>query len=557
MLGRAPGVKLLVTSRARLNVSGEHVFRLGPLDGGDAARLFALRARAAGGELDPASAGELEAVCDRLERVPLALELAAAQLRVFSLGELLAHLDQRISYLTGGPRDAPERQQTLRATLDWSYELLPPGARELLAALSVFHGGFTQQSAWAVCAPQDSPRAAEFVDALGVLVDHSLVYRAEQADGTTRFQMLETIREYAAHRLTSSDDPAGRHARHFVEFAERANDQIDGPDQAVWLARMKVEHDNFNAALAWALDGHDLELGVALAAALGQRYYWLAGHRREGACMLERVLACQPPASDALARLLTSLAVLARHWDSEAALRHAERARAIATRSNDPKLGAWCTLIHALVLDWARESQGARELYEQAAKLAKSCGDRWVQCAATINLANLALLSGDYHRASRLATDALATAHHLDPISAITIHCVRCVAEVRLGRNREAVEAVRDGLHHVDGVDAAAVVRTGWIRACASVAARAGSAERSARLFGHDELICETNGLRLDPAEERDLHDAHLILRAKLYPDVLASAWQHGRSISSDQAVAEVVEEFGGRPAERSAGLDG
>jgi hypothetical protein len=306
---------------------------------------------------------------------------------------------------------------------------------------------------------------------------------------------------------------------------------------------MKKEHDNLNAALAWSLDGHDLDLAVSLAAALGRHYFRYAGNRREAARTLEHVVACQPPPSPSLAWLLISLAVFEKHWDVRSALACSEQAYAIAATTGSLELRAACALTCGVGCERLGQSERAQEFYEEATELAHACGDGWTECAGTVNLANLALGSADYPRAGALSEAALALSHHVDPMSQVTIHCLRSVTEVRLRRESDAIATVRDAIHSVRMLDLPPIAVSEWVRTCAIVATRAGNAERAARPFGHDEFLRERNETRLDPTDERELNEALKILKAKLYAD-LSSAWQHGRSMSTTDALAEVHKEF-------------
>jgi predicted ATPase len=558
LLGLAPGLKLLVTSRVLLRLSGEHAFPVGPLVRDDAVALFAERARAANGEFDLAAvAGDVGAVCERLDRVPLALELAAARLRVLSPRDLLERLDRRLAYLTGGPEDAPERHRTLRATLDWSYELLPATARELLAALSVFQGGFTVEAAGAVCAPEGVSEV-ELVDAIGVLVDHSLLQRAEGAPGAgrgVRLWMLETVREYAVERLAArgaTDELVRRHADYYLDLAQQGNVGLAGADQRAWFARLEVEQHNLHAALMWTSDGHDRELAVSLAAALGRHYYRFHGDRRENARLIQRAIAGRPQPSSALALAATSLARLETHWDLPAARIHAEQGFAIAAEIHDPGLLAWCSLIRGVVVHVCGEHELAERQFQETIELARAAHDHATEGYATHNLANLALGRADYARASQLCADASPTIAALDSTTRLILTCLQANVSVHVGGGSRALADLRASLPLVENVPPATL--SVWLRACGVVLARVGSAERAARLLGQEEVLREGLNLGLDPTDRRELDEAIEILNARLYPGVLESAWRHGRSMSLEEAIAEVATELEGQQAdERSS----
>ena len=302
LLAAAPGLVVLVTSRAVLRLSGEHEFPVPPLpvppagaapDPGQLRRyasvdLFAERAHAAapGFELTGGNAAAVAEICRRLDGLPLALELAAARVRLLPPQALASRLDERFSLLTGGARDLPQRQQTLRNTLDWSFGLLPAGEQALFARLGVFAGPFSLPAAEAIGAGSpaggQAGRPGQVMDTLGALVDSSLV-RPQTRRDQPRFSLLETIREYARDRLRGSGDweqAHDRHAAYFLALAEPAAADLAGPGQLAWLDRLEAEHDNLRAAMSWLARHGPLEQAVHLSLAT-QRFWWLRGHAAE------------------------------------------------------------------------------------------------------------------------------------------------------------------------------------------------------------------------------------------------------------------------------------
>src|SRR5580693_4729886 len=307
LLRGCPNIVLLATSREPLGVDGEHVYRVPSMvtpaegDGADAirsaeaVRLFADRARQQGVRLswDPQAAEVTGRICRRLDGIPLAIELAAARLRVMPVAELDARLDQRFSILTGGSRSALPRQQTLLAMVDWSWELLTAAERHVLAGLSVFAGGFDLDAAEAVTAGE-IVRAAEVVGLLGALVDKNLV-QFEDADGVpARYRLQETLRQYAARKLenlgpAAADDARSAHRNQYLALAEAAAPQLVGRDQSQWLDRLDTELGNIRAAIAYSLGQRDPAPGLRLTTAL--REFWKArGHATEGIEALRSLL---------------------------------------------------------------------------------------------------------------------------------------------------------------------------------------------------------------------------------------------------------------------------
>jgi predicted ATPase len=324
LLGAAPGVVVLVTSRVVLRLSGEHEFPVPPLPVPPAGSrpdpeqlqryasvaLFTERARAAapGFELTGRNAEAVAEICRRLDGLPLAIELAAARVRLLPPQALLPRLGQQLSLLTSGARDLPERQRTLRSTLDWSYGLLSASEQVLFARLGVFAGPFSLPAAEAVGADAPDPGQAKepgpVLETLGSLVDSSLV-QADTRAGEPRFALLETIREYALERLGDGDwvQAHDRHAGYFLALAEPAAAEFAGPGQLAWLDRLEAEHDDLLAAMSWLVDQGPPEQALRLFSATW-RFWWLRGHAAEFARLGEQIVASSerlPPQQRAIA----------------------------------------------------------------------------------------------------------------------------------------------------------------------------------------------------------------------------------------------------------------
>jgi len=313
LLSACPGLRVLVTSRARLHLSGEHLYLVPPLRTPDPDRLPPLvdlaeipavallvqRARAAGSNvaLDATTAPALATLCRRLDGLPLAIELAAPRLVVLSPEMLVRRLTPRLRVLTDGARDLPERQQTLHATLEWSYALLSPGEQSLFRRLSIFAAGCTLAAAEAVAGLTSREEDAAFprrdaADRLKALIDKSLVYREMVAEDEPRFGMLETVREYGLQALAGGpeDEQARRaHAGYYLALAEEAEAALVGPEQVAWGERLEREHDNLRTALAWACGADDAAIGLRLAGALW-RFWSTRGHLSEGRRWLRATL---------------------------------------------------------------------------------------------------------------------------------------------------------------------------------------------------------------------------------------------------------------------------
>jgi predicted ATPase/DNA-binding SARP family transcriptional activator/Tfp pilus assembly protein PilF len=442
LLAACPKLTVLVTSRAALRVSGEHVYEVSPLatpdlgaldnaadstnvDGllaNDAVALFVARARAVRPEftLTPANAAAAATICVRLDGLPLALELAAARVRLLSAQDLRARLQPRLELLTGGPGDLPARQQTLRATLDWSYDLLDPVEQQLLARLAVFAGGFTLAAAEAVCGADDGLEWS-VLDGLTGLVANSLLRRDDQpsdADGVepaeaSRLRLLQTVREYAWERLQASgeaDAITGRHAAHFVALAEQAWPELWGADQERWFARLDREYDNLRAALTWAQTRPDPQLLVRLAGALGP--YWEArGQVSEAHRWLDAALAAQPASLWARARTLMakSRLLLLVEGDAAQAIAPLEESLTLFQDLNDARWTVVSTSHLAIALRQLGQHDRADARFDDSIQVARRHGDAWALSLALNNRGDDLLRErGDTARARPLLEESLA-----------------------------------------------------------------------------------------------------------------------------------------------------
>ena len=392
LLDATPSLRAMVTSRVSLHVSGEQVYPVPPLatppdeplrsaeevSEVESVRLFVERARSVRPdfELGRGNAAAVAEICRRLDGLPLAIELAASRLKVLSPEAILKRLGQRFELLTGGAADAPARQRTLRATIAWSYELLPPRERELLARCAVFSGGFGLDGARAVASHGDSEDA--LLEALGILVDHNLVIASVGHDGEPRFGILETIREFALAELPSGEATAvcDRHAHYCIQLAESAEAQLQGFEHARWLARLNEDLDNIRLARAWLFDQGDGERLGRLAAAMGTywRYY---GSIIEGRTWLGEALQRSEGASPAARAAVTMNAGwLEAVWgDLVRGQDLLEQALVLYEEVNDPRRIAQ-TLYHlGSTLTDLGEHAASRSHLERGLALAKGEGD--------------------------------------------------------------------------------------------------------------------------------------------------------------------------------------
>ena len=422
LLAAAPNLKILVTSRAALHVYGEHEFPVPPLALPDArslpsvevlseypaVALFVQRARAVKPdfELNRENALAVAEICSRLDGLPLAIELAAARVKVLSLSAIGTRLASRLQLLTGGSRDLPQRQQTLRAAIDWSYDLLNAAEQKLFRRLSVFVGGCTLEGVEAVCDTK-ADLDLDLLDGMASLVDKSLLQQVEQENGESRFVMLETIREYAREKLEASleEAPTRRaHAAYFLVLAEEEAADRGGAVGVEWLDRFGLEHNNFRAALEWLVSSGDADWGLRLGTALF-RFWETREYLAEGRDSLDKLLKLPAAAAPtkARARALFAGGVLANvQGDYTSGKPLLRESMDIARQLND-KQGVAVSLNALAVLALNQGDLAlAHSLSEDTLLAWREVGDLKAVARSLSNLANVVKLQGDYDRARSL-----------------------------------------------------------------------------------------------------------------------------------------------------------
>jgi predicted ATPase len=394
LLAAAPEVRVLVTSRATLALRSEQELVVPPLDLPDprrppdldalgrseAVRLFVERAQAVRPEfrLTTQSAPAVAEIAARLDGLPLAIELAATRTKILAPEQILPRLQRRLTLLTTGARTLPDRQRTLRGAIAWSHDLLPDPERRLFARLSVFAGGWTLESAEAVCGPGEL--GLDVLDGLTSLVDQSLVLRTEPTAGHPRFSLLETIREFGQERLAEDGDleqVRRRHAEHFLDLALAAEPHLTGADQGEWLDRCDLEQANLRAALRWAADAGQADRAQEAAGALW-RFWQQRGHLTEGRRRLEELLALPSGREPTPARAKALAGAGGIAWwqeDLAAARRFYEEALAIERRLGDPARTADALYNQAFVVAAEGDFEGAFRLFEESLELFRRAGD--------------------------------------------------------------------------------------------------------------------------------------------------------------------------------------
>jgi predicted ATPase len=601
LLVMGPNLKILVTSRSALHVYGEREFPVPPLALPDprsmppvevlsqypAVALFVQRAVAAKPdfELNRENAPAVTEICTRLDGLPLAIELAAARVKVLSPSSMLTRLASRLQLLTGGARDLPQRQQTLRAAMDWSHALLSAAEQKLFRRLSVFVGGCNLEGVEAVCDTK-SDLDLDLLDGMASMVDKSLAQQAEQASGESRFVMLETIREYALEKLEASGEEAltkRAHAAYCLVLAEEEPTEQSGPEGAQWLGRFALEHDNFRASLEWLTETGDAEWGLRLGAALF-RFWETREYLAEGRVRLDKLLKLAGAASPtkARARALFAAGVLAGEQGDYAAADTLIRESLDIARQLGDKQGVAVSL-NALAVH-ARDRGDiavAHSLLEESLALWRELGDQKAVARSLSNLANVAKLQGDFDRVRSLYAECLSIFRGLgdrtgvawslnyqgdvardqgDSAAARTLYEQGLTIFRELGdrwgiagtladlgslareqRNypgahslyRESIKIFQE-LEHKRGI-----ARLLECFACAAAAQL--EAERSLRLAGAAAALRQSIGAPLTPAEQAKLESTLDPARQVLTNTGGATAWLEGWAMPVEKAVEEVL----------------
>lgn len=498
LLAACPALKLLVTSRVALRVHGEHQYRVSPLPVPEpdideyrslaelsafpAVELFIARAAQiqAGFALSWDNAASIAQICRRLDGLPLALELAAAQLRLFSPRALLGRLEHhQLSVLASGPQNAPERHQSLQATLLWSYQLLPPDAQLMLRRLAVFVGGAPLEAlesqgvqdssqhpdTWSLSCPSDPSVPLSGLPHIMTLLDHHLVSCTVGCDGEPRLQLLETVRDFAQQHTTQSGDGAmlmSWHAHYFLSLAEAAESKLEGPEQIRWIERLEEEHENLRAALCWFYEQGELEACLRLAAAL-YRFWYLHGHYQEGdswlACVLEAALRCEPDgeswhAKSSISRDFTLLLRRRRTTSDLYPSRDevAERAPRVVANANNRSCLTFHLLIKALgaaarLAVVRHDYPYATSCHQQVLTLATAAGDRARVAITLLGLGEIARAQADFAGAIEYYRSSLAIRRELADIPGVA-SCLNNLglANAQQGDYEQAREILEEGL---------------------------------------------------------------------------------------------------------------
>jgi predicted ATPase/DNA-binding XRE family transcriptional regulator len=597
LMQSAPELALLVTSRELLRLRGEKDFPVPPLSLPDlryapppeqaaryeAVRLFVDRAADARGdfELTDESAPVVLEICRRLDGLPLAIELAATRTRLFTPQALLARLQDRLKLLTGGPRDLPARQQTLRTAIEWSYDLLDPPEQRLFRRLAVFQGGRSMEAIESVC-DVDGDLGTDVLEGVSSLVDKSLLAVREGAGGDPRYIMLETIQEYAREKLEESGEAESLrqgHALYLLGFVERLAPYLIGPGQAAWLARLEDDHDNFRAALQWSLGSGDLAVGLRLVAALNRFWsprvhegrQWIAvllasphAQRAEYKVLRARAMDLagnlayqQSDFAAAQSMFQQSLAIFREVGDKTGIAQALDGLGEVATEHGDYKTAGilfeealalnretgntWGVADMLIQIGWAAMRTGdyesARVRLEESLAQYRQIGDTNRLALVLSGLGEVAVRQGDYDRAAPLLEESLAAARAVGrPWSAATVLGTMAwsamLQEEYVGAAELLGESIliRRELGDKGGV--------AWcLERLAEVANALGTPARAAILYGAAAALRESIGSVVDPADQAEHNQRVAAVRSQMSEEEWQRRAGEGRAMTFEQAV--------------------
>jgi predicted ATPase len=528
LLLRCPHLAMLCTTRELLRVRGEVEFQVPPLDVTEAAVLFCARSGLA-------TSSEIMQLCARLDSLPLAVELAAARTKALTPGQILSRLARTLDLLRAG-RDVDPRQQTLRATIEWSHDLLTGGEKRLYRALSVFAGGCTLEAAEEICDAD--------LDVLESLVDKSLVRFSNE-----RYLMLETVRQYAGEQLDKLGEVGDLrllHARWFMALVERSEPELESDHQNEWLDRLDREHDNIRAALAYALDSGDDNVALRLAAGSGT-FWWIRGYWSEGRRWLEAALQRSKTDNPALLyKTLEAAAHLAfRQGDQQRARELAVDAVRRARQLGDARAIARGLRVLALAsLDEGNE-QEFEHLVQQSADYARKAGDWWALLMALNNLGVGAVYAGDLDRAGSLLDEALTIARRArDRRSEAFVLSNVGLLELKLGHTEEARCTAASSLRLAQQLRYLEVAASDLLLFAAATATHE-EPELSAQLLGGAERLIEEIGGGEDHLDEELRTRTIAMIQRDISPELYINAVQHGYSRGVKEVIEYALERLG------------
>jgi predicted ATPase/class 3 adenylate cyclase len=525
LLATCPNLDLLVTSRERLQVTGEQEYAVPPLVHEEGVGFFLARARAVAPAFEPdASVSE---ICRRLDDLPLALELAAARVKALTTQQILERLEQRLPLLTGGARDLPERQRTLRATIEWSHELLDERERQLFTQLGVFRGGCTLEAAEAV--------AAADVDGMQSLVDKSLLRRTGD-----RYWMLETIREFAAER--TDDDVRRRHAEHYLALVVEAEPHLRRNERD-WLVRLDLERDNLRTAADWFEQVADTQSLLRFVGA-GTRFWYFRGLWREGKRRVERALALDDAPTPARARALRAAGAMAvLNGDFETARARIDEAVALNESIGDSYGAAEARFLYGFAAVEQENFEAARQPLEESRQIFRELGDEHFLGVVTYNLAWTYNELGELERARELNEENRRRAEALgdERLHFFALSALGSDAE-RRAEPAEALSFLRESLRVLRDLDDPVHAAYTLVQ-IATILSSAGAGETAAILLARGLATVEEVGIGIAPYMARRRDDTLAALRQRLDEETLTHALERGRTMTLDAAIELELED--------------
>jgi predicted ATPase/class 3 adenylate cyclase len=597
LLHVCPNIRILATSREPLGIAGEEPYRMPALPVPperedataewvleyDAAALFVARAHSAQRSfvLTDENAAVVADIVRRLDGIALAIELAAPRVKVLSLQQLDQRLDERFKLLSAGSRTAQPRHQTLRALIGWSYDLLSEAERSLLRQSAIFRGSWTLEAAEVICVDERFAER-EVLDIIAALVDKSLIV-VEIVGEEQRYRLLESTRQFAADRLEEAgerEEVAARHCRYFADDAQRTSDEYWQIDSDNWTAQVRLDMENYRAAIAWGLSGDgDVEAAAAILA--GLRGFWYAMARREGRRLLERsklALTDDAPertrgllaltearlnyasaqsatpakgavralsgGSDEIARaeaLALQGDALGRAGRLTEAVAPSEEALSAARATHTPRLIGWVLSRAAYWIGAAGDKARARALFDEAATLLRSCDDRWRLATLQWSRAEFLFGDGDHAGALECAREAEMILRERGAEGDLSIVLLNSAAYLlALGQFDDAWVAARESLKLALRTDVELYVAVA-IGHIANLAAETGDRERAARLLGYADAVYERNGNAREPTEKRGYDRALEIIRATLSEDRVRALMAEGAAMEQEAAVSEAM----------------
>jgi predicted ATPase/DNA-binding CsgD family transcriptional regulator/predicted Ser/Thr protein kinase len=558
LLRVCPRLSILATSREVLGIGGETVWQVPPLSLPDlhqplvlenltrteAGQLFIERAQAVRSDfqLTATTAEAIAQVCHRLDGIPLAIELAAARVKLLTVSQIATRLDDCFRLLTGGSRTVLPRHRTLQATIDWSYDLLTEPEQRLFRWLAVFAGGFSLEVTEAVVS--DSARLDAFLpnnvlELLSHLVDKSLVIVTQ--DGEARYWMLEIIRQYARERLLASgelDQIRWRHLAYYLQLAEDAELKLRSAEQLIWLNRLEIEHDNLRAALAWSLESEATKEGLRLAGALS--VFWdRRGYLSEGSQWLERVIANTHQNDLILAKALIRAGHLAwQQSNHEQALTLVEQSLALCRQYDDKKGTARSLYELGVIAHWQGDRGRGGSLLEESLSLFREIKDELNIIEVLLFLADIRLRQGDNEQAVALWQESLTLSQKLGDNFGISF-ALSGLGEVarRQGDYKQAVIHFQQALT-LTGEQKSKVQITFTLEALGITIAEQGQSEWAARLWGAAEALRETVRAPLPSSYHPEYAPYLKVARTALGEEVFTAVWAEGRALTLEQTIA-------------------